>query len=138
MPEMRDEEEPGGPQEVLPTELDCNLGAIGHLLDVIPVVGILVTLVVWQWRGRESKFLEYQARQAATYQAAVLGAMVVVAIVLWIFGKVPVVGGLFRAVDTLTVVLIWLGGLALAVNAAIKVRQGVNYKYPVVSNFLSE
>jgi len=137
VPDMRDEEL-GGVEEPLPTELDCTLGVISHLLYVIPVLGILAVAVLWQWRGRESRFMGYQAKQAAVFQAVVLGAMVVGALVLTILGFVPVVGALFRVVRPLTVVVIWLGGLALAVYAAVRVHAGANYKYPVVSDYLGD
>jgi len=138
VPDMRNEDELGGVNEGLPTELDCNLAMIAHLLYVLPIVGILGALLIWQWRREESRFLDYQAKQAAAFQGAVLGVMVVVGIVVAVFGHVPVVGALFRIGLWLTVILIGLGGLALALNAAVRVRLGANYKYPVVSGWVGE
>lgn len=137
MPEMQDEDEMSV-DEALPTELDCTLGMIAHFLYVLPVVGILGVLALWQWRGRESRFLDYQARQAAWLQAGVWGVLIAVSLIFWVLGWFPFVGAVFRAVARPTIVLLWLGGLALAVNAGLRVHQGVRYKYPFVSDLVSE
>lgn len=68
------------------THRDRIIAASGHAAIMLPLLGIVVPLVIWTIRGRESPIVAFQARQAAIYQfISVLGGSVILAPLMCVF-----------------------------------------------------
>jgi uncharacterized Tic20 family protein len=97
------------------------LGLVGY---VIPFGNIVAPLVLWQMKKEGSPYIDYHGKEAVNFQIALtvyifiaaLSIMVLIGIVL-----APLVG---------------IAGLVLMIMAAIKAKDGENYRYPFIFRVL--
>jgi len=106
---------------------DRQQGMICHLIAliglIIPLGAILGPLVFWQIKKASSPFVDEQGKESLNFQ---LNAWVI-AIVLFILARVPVIGIIFL----LALIVVAFGALGFAVFAAVKINQGENWRYPL-------
>jgi uncharacterized Tic20 family protein len=104
------------------TAMICHLlGLVGY---VIPFGNIVAPLVLWQMKKEGSPYIDYHGKEAVNFQIALtvyifiaaLSIMVLIGIVL-----APLVG---------------IAGLVLMIMAAIKAKDGENYRYPFIFRVL--
>ena len=99
---------------------DKTMALIAHLSPIL--VGFLGPLVIWlinKDKGDKS-WLNEQAKEALNFQITVAIAMVVAIILMMV-----TLGLLF-----FVPMIVGLGALVLCIMAAIKVNEGVAYRYP--------
>ena len=90
---------------------------ISHLGGVF--VSFLVPLTIWLvFRGRGA-YLEHQAKEALNFQITLVLAYVVG----WVL--------FFVGIGVIIVIAAWLGGIVLAILAAVAASEGEPYRYPV-------
>jgi uncharacterized Tic20 family protein len=117
--------EPGaGPSPgAAPTENERTWGMLAHLAAlawfVLPLVGnVVVPLLIWHsWRGR-STFVGEQALESLNFNISVSLGLVVCGVLTLVF------------IGFLLGIALFFAWLALALIAAIKASEGVNYRYP--------
>jgi uncharacterized Tic20 family protein len=105
-----------------------------------PVVGLIVTIILWRSRATDSPFLDDHGREAVNFQISIaaywVGGMVLatfVAIVtLGIAAPLIAVGGMIAPI-ALTI----LTGVG-CVRGAIAANKGEYYRYPMCFRFLGE
>lgn len=96
----------------------CHLsGLVGY---IIPFGNIIAPLIIWQLKKEGSAYLDYHGKEAVNFQIAFTIYMLVAIlsmVVLIGFVLAPVIG---------------IGGLILMIMAAIKAKDGENYRYPFI------
>lgn len=106
-------------------EIERNWAMLAHFLGIVPIplVGILGPLVILLIKKSESTFVEANAREAMNFQITVL-ISVVISIWLCLF----LIGFLLLAV-------IFVANFILVISAALKAKNGENFRYPVSLRF---
>lgn len=107
-----------------PTSDERTWGLLAHLSGLISSffcfgLSFLGPLLVMATKGKESSWVNEQAKEALNFQITVTGAVIVSAISMFClvgFVLLPVVG---------------LGALVLTIIGALKANEGVMYRYPL-------
>jgi uncharacterized Tic20 family protein len=117
-------ETPGTPDKDARTwAMVCHLSALVGF--VIPGIGfVLGPLVVWALKRDDSPFIDAQGKEALNFQLTMFLAFVVSMVLVVVF-----VGLLLAAALAVAEVI-------LIVIAAVKVTEGVDYRYPVNIRFI--
>ena len=101
-----------------------NWAMLSHLSGLLAfatlIGGVLGPLVMWMIRKDDMNFAADQAKEALNFQITVIIAMVVAIILMMV-----TLGLLF-----FVPMIVGLGALVLCIMAAIKVNEGVAYRYP--------
>lgn len=108
----------------------CHLGGLACF--VLPFFGgLVVPLVLWLARRRDSTYIDQQGREAVNFQATILilycAAVAIVALL-----KVVYVGYLFIWVPGL-VTVVQVGGIIIG---AIRAYDGENFQFPAILRFV--
>ncbi len=70
------------------------MAAIGHATIIWPVVGIVAPLVVWATQREKSRFVAFQALQAAVYHITLIIAGLVCGVCFFCYYVAMIVGGI--------------------------------------------
>lgn len=96
----------------------CHLsGLVGY---IIPFGNIIGPLIIWQMKKEGSAYIDYHGKEALNFQIALTIYLVVAALLCIV------------AVGFLLLPVIGIGGLVLMIMAAIKAKDGENYRYPFI------
>jgi uncharacterized protein len=158
-----EEPPPGGPTEgphryfaepgpgVAPmTQQDENrLAALAHASGVLNLItgvgGIAVALIIWLAYRDRSRYLAFQALQAAMFQLSVLvavSAIAIIAAILWTIGLamlvilIGVVIIIPAILATLIAIILPLGAAVYGVIGAVETGQGRPFRYWLVADYI--
>lgn len=106
-----------------PSADEKNIMVLTHLGGIL--FSVFPSLIVWLLKGKDSPYLENQAREALNFQITILIAQVVSSALILIF-----VGLVLMAV-------IWLANIVLSFLAAVAASKGVSYRYPLTVRLIS-
>lgn len=95
---------------------DKTMGMLSHLLAIF--LGFLGPLIIYLVKGKESEFINDQAKEALNFQITVFIAFIVCFLLM------------FVVIGVFLLPLVGLGALILTIMAAIKANDGVKYRYP--------
>ena len=106
-------------------EIERNWAMLAHLLGLVPIplVHILGPFLVWLIKKGESSFIEENAKEATSFQISVLIALV---ISWWLC---------FFVIGFLLVPCVILTDIVLVITAAVKAKNGENFRYPFSLRF---
>jgi len=112
---------------------DNLMAAIAHA--GILVLGVLLPVIIWLIKKEKSKYVAFQALQAAVYQLAVF----VLFIGLWVvmFVLAIVTGGLGGILMILLIPLILIA-VVYGLYGAYMCYQGKDFKYVLIGNMLAK
>lgn len=103
------------------------LASLTHLSGlagyIIPLGGVIVPIVIWAVKS-QSRVISSIARQALVLNLAVFATVAVTALLWLTIILIPVVVVLW--------VLLGLAAIVLPIVGAVRAREGVYYRYPVV------
>lgn len=127
-PEQEATEQPTFEQAAAPSSDDRTMAMFCHLSGLvgyfIPFGNIIAPLIIWQLKKDESPYLDYHGREAVNFQIALTIYMIIAAILI-----VAVIG-------VLLIFVVGITGLILMIMAAIKAKDGVEYRYPFIFRLL--
>jgi uncharacterized Tic20 family protein len=118
---------------------DNLMAAIAH----VGIFAVVLPLVIWLMQKEKSKYVAFQAMQAAVYQLVAIVGLVI----LWIIGMVVVMvlgavtgglGGLLMFPMMLVFFVLGLGAFLYGLYGAYMCYQGKDFKYAVVGNMLAK
>jgi hypothetical protein len=94
------------------------------LVLVIPTVflGATLTFLIWQWKGKASKHIEDQGREALNFQINVAALTAILTV---------------SCLGAPLIVLVWFVAIIMAIIAARHAFHGENYRYPWVLRIVS-
>ena len=129
------------------------MGALAHIAALLPVMGIIASIVIWVTQKDKSRFVAFQALQAIAYQLTF--------IVVWLIGMacymgtffLTFAGGIMGSVNPDTSLLtgglfflpflVFFGLFALmgiwiiyAIIAAVMVFQGKDFRYFLIGRWV--
>ena len=110
----------------VPSEQERSVGAIAHLLVlvgfIIPLGNFLAPLIVYVIKKDESPYVAKHAIEAINFQITIfIGMLVSFALLFTIIG-IPL--------GVLGLLTLWLVNIVFVIIAAIRVSDGVDYRYP--------
>lgn len=143
----------------LPTQDERVMAALAHAGVVWPALGLVAPLVIWGTQREKSRFVGFQALQAAAYQfILILGGLVASVCCMCSFVIFPLAerfaAPLPRAwadvvmcvpvltlscaygATMLTLLLLWLAYLGYGLFGAVMVIQGQNFRYAFLGRWL--
>jgi hypothetical protein len=108
----------------------CHLGGLACF--VLPLIGgVIVPLVLWLARRRDSAYIDQQGREAVNFQASILllyvAAVIIVALLKFIY-----IGYIFFWLPGL-VTVIQVGGIVVG---AIRAYDGEYFEFPLILRFV--
>ena len=112
-------------------DADCSYAMWNHLsgllsLTEIPLIGVLVTYIVWRVRRDESEFLDDHGREAFNFQVSLaLYALMLVILLIPTFG--------LASIGFLGLLILKLIGI---IRGAIVASRGEIYRYPMCIRFV--
>ena len=112
-------------QEVRQWAMFCHLGGLASIVG-IPLLSIIVPLVLWQMKRETHPFIDDQGKEALNFQISMHIYGFALAFLTFIL--------MFVLIGVLLIpVLIGLGifWLVMTIIGAIKVNEGVAFRYPV-------
>lgn len=120
---------------------DKILAAIAHIGIIFDILGLIIALIIYIIKGKESYFVSFSAKQALGWQLIAILIKKVVAILT--FGSF--VGGMGMGIHPLRGAfgLFSINGIIgllftiVAVIGAVKVLNGEKYKYPLIGDFVA-
>jgi len=121
---------------------DKIFAAIAHITIFFDLVGLIIAVIIYALKGKESTFISFSAKQAIGWQVF---ALIIHRIVMF-FTMGSFIGGVrmgihplggFLGMFTLNG-LIGLVFIVLAIIAAIKALNGERYQYPLIGNFVAK
>lgn len=95
----------------------CHLGALTGV--IIPLGNLLVPLVLWLMKKQEMPLVDEQGKESLNFQITIMIGFAI-SIVL-----------MFVLVGFLLIFILGILDIIFIIIAAIKVSEGVNYKYPM-------
>lgn len=135
-----------------PTQDERVMAALSHVTVLIPTIGVIAPIVIWATQKEKSRFVAFQALQAAAFQLLI--------VVLWFVGMACYMGSFFLmfggialsqsagrfnpgpgfAVIPFLVIFgmlsIMLLMVIIGIVAAIMVFQGKDFHYPLIGDFV--
>ena len=111
------------------TELQPNLAAA--LACFFSVLGGIVFLVL----EKKNKFVRFYAMQSLLFGAAWFALVIAIQIMIIILGKIPFLGGLFRAIFGLAALLLGLVFLAVWIITMINAFKNKEWEIPYIGPF---
>jgi uncharacterized Tic20 family protein len=136
-------------ESTLPTQDERIMGALPHISVLIPYIGVIVPIMIWVTQKDKSRFVYFQALQAAAYQlvlfvATLLGwGCYILSFILLIptmtfiqsSSEWPALAATFFPFCVLGLIgLGWLFFLIYGIVAAIQVFQGKDFRYIVIGD----
>ncbi|NLT95263.1 MAG: DUF4870 domain-containing protein [Clostridia bacterium] len=121
---------------------DKIFAAISHLAIIFDLVGLIIAVLIYVLKGKESPFIGFTAKQAIGWQvSALITQKVLVFLTVGTFiggvrmGMHPLGGflGIFSLAG-----LVGLAFFVVAIIAAVKALNGEEYLYPVIGNFVAK
>lgn len=109
-------------QEARTGAMLCHLAGLAHY--VVPVSGIVLTLIVWLVKKDSSPFVDGQGREALNFQITMF-ILEIISLVL-----VLVIVGIFMLIFT------EITKLVCEIIATVKASNGEGYRYPFTIRFL--
>ncbi len=97
----------------------CHLAGFAFLLPVIPFIGSVVgPLIVWLIKKDQYPFVNEQGKEAVNFQITML-IYAAVSLIFW-----------FICIGVFLTLAVGIVDIALIIIAAIKVNDGIHYRYP--------
>lgn len=132
---------------------DQIMGALAHITVLFPMMGIIAPIVIWATQKDKSEFVAFQALQAVVYQLVIIlgwfaGMLLymcsffVGVLAIPAFGgseeafHLPILGMFFPFIIFGGMMLIGVIYVVYGVYAAVKVFQGVDFRYAVIGRRL--
>lgn len=136
----------------LPSQDERVMAALSHITILIPTIGVIAPIVIWVTQKDKSRYVAFQALQAAAFQLLI--------VLLWFVGMACYMGSFFLMVGgtTLTrgggpgpvgimmfipflfligMLLIMLLFIILGVVAAVMTFQGKDFRYPIIGDWIA-
>lgn len=110
-----------------PTSEEKTWAMFPHLGIILGLIGLIATIVIWQIKKEESKYITYHAKEALNFQITLIIAMIGVAVLSWVLIMIMPI---LAFVSMLGYLVIGIGGLVLAIIAGIAANGGKMHKYP--------
>jgi len=145
---------PQGERPPLVSQEERIMAAFSHITVLLPMLGIIVPIVFWATQKDKSRYVAFQALQAAVYQFVMLFAYFVggACYIISFFGiflgasfdRTPNPGSFPVGLIVLPFIVfgvIGLGGLAFlsyAVIGAVQSFRGKDFRYLLIGNFLAK
>ena len=116
--------------------------AVAHIAIFFEVVGLIIALIIYGLKGKESQFISNSAKQAMGWQIlALIVQKVVIFLTMGTFlggmrmGIHPLQGffGMFTVNGLVSVIFI-----IVAIIGAIKALNGEEYQYPLIGDFVAK
>ena len=115
---------PVAPPQTAPKGSDKILSVLSHLSAILQVPFILPLVVYLVMKG-ESEYVAANAKEALNFH---------ISLFIYCICCIPLV---FILIGIPLMILIWLGGLVLAIVAAVKSADGGVYRYPLTIRLIS-
>lgn len=120
---------------------DKIFSAISHVAIIFDLVGLIIAIIIYALKGKESPVISFSTKQAIGWQVLALITQKVLAFLT--FGSF--IGGMrmgmhpFRGFLGLFSIngLVGLAFIVVAIIAAIKALNGERYQYPLIGNFVA-
>lgn len=90
----------------------------------IPFASVIGPLVIWMLKKDEYPFVDHQGREAINFQISILIYLVVCILLVFLFIGIPLL------------ILLGLFHITCTIIAAVKVYDGIPYRYPLTIRFL--
>ena len=107
------------------SEIERNWAMLSHLLGLvpIPIVHILGPFLVWLIKKEESPFIDSHARESVNFQISIFVALLISGwLCLFVIGF-------------LLIIVVLATDIVLVVTAALKAKNGGNFRYPLSLRF---
>jgi uncharacterized Tic20 family protein len=139
------------PSTTLPDQEERIMAALSHGSALLPMIGIILPIIIWVTQKEKSKYVAFQALQAAGYQvlmilAGFVGMGCYMVSIFGVFGGGILatnsgrnlgIGELFMFFPFLVFGLIFCGGflfIAYALFGAVMALQGKDFRYLLVGS----
>lgn len=111
------------------TQEDKTMGMLAHLSALV-LVG---PVIIWMMNkdNPDKAFVSNNAKEALNFQITLFLVMIPLKILFWILLYIPLIGWLGALLLLPVFGLIGLAALALVIIAALKAKEGEQYRYPV-------
>jgi len=116
--------------------------AIAHIAIFFDLVGLIIAVIIYALKGKESPFINYSSKQAVGWQifALIIHRMVIFFTIGSFIGGMrmgihPLQGffGMFTINGLISLIFI-----VVAIFGAIKALNGEKYQYPLIGDFIAK
>lgn len=135
-----------------PTQDERVMAALAHVTILIPTVGVIAPIVIWATQKDKSRFVAFQALQAAVFQLLI--------VVLWFAGMACYMGSFFAMFGGAALarsapgagpeaffflpfliiggmMLVMLAMVIIGIVAAVMAFQGKDFRYPILGDWVA-
>ena len=118
---------------------ELNWGMACHLASLIAFIGVpfgnlLGPLIVWMMKRETSSYVDFHGRESLNFQLSVTLYAVIGGLIGFVLMVLTL--GIGAIILVPIAVLFGLAALVLSIIAAIKAKEGENYRYPFTIRFL--
>lgn len=121
---------------------DKIFAAISHIVVIFDLVGLVIAVIIYAVKGKESPFISFSSKQAIGWQVSAL----IIQKVLVFLTMGSFVGGVRMGMNPLRGFfglfsingLVALAFLVFAIIAAVKTLNSEEYKYPLIGDFVAK
>ena len=94
-----------------------------------PLVGMIVPIVIWQWKRETLPMIDEHGKMAANFIISMLVYSLALSaigwVTFWMFGMLYI-----------AVAILWIVGVVFPLIAAMKANQGIFWRYPYIYNWI--
>jgi uncharacterized Tic20 family protein len=108
----------------------CHLGGLACVV-MTPMAAVVISLVLWLARRRDSVYIDQQGREAVNFQSSMLLLFLAASAIVWLL-RIIVIGKLLFWVPGLVIIL-QVGG---SIIGAIRAHDGESFQFPLILRFV--